>query len=259
MSETHWKGSGHYTTDSGNTIYFSGNDTESRNEVAFLLPRSTAKAVLGYNAVRIITIKIKSQPFNVNVIQAYAPTSDSSDEAIEAFYKQLNATINELPKNEILVVTGDMNAKIGKTKDIDEQLKGIIGSFGLGTRNERGERMLQFCQEQNLTIANTLFAHHKRCLYTWTSPGDRYRNQIDYIMVRSRWKSSVVNCKTYPGAVCGSDHNLLLRKFRLRLKRIYHQCNRINMTETAKRQFQEEIQNKLEAEKHDIMNKQDPD
>ena len=133
---------------------------------------------------------------------------------MEAFFGQLNRTINTLPRQEVLIILGDMNAKIGKATTIEDHLKQIIGPFGLGTLNERGDRMLQFCQEQSLTIANTLFEHHNRRLYTWKSPGDRYRNQIDYIMVRSRWKSGIRKCSTYPGADCGSDHQLLVMQFK---------------------------------------------
>lgn len=137
---------------------------------------------------------------------------------------------------------------------IDEELKQIIGPFGLGTRNERGNRTLQFCQEHNLTIANTLFHHHNRRLYTWKSLGDR--NQIDYIMVRTRWKSAILNCKTYPGPECGSDQ--LLMQLRLKRTTANGQRNRINISETVKDRFKEEIQEELTDKSTNIMNNQDP-
>lgn len=159
LSETHWKGVGHFNTRSGNCIYFSGNQTDSSNGVAFLLPKTTARAVLGYNPVsdRIITIKIKSNPFNINIVQVYAPTAEASKETLEMYYEQLDNTINQLPSGEILIVMGDMNAKIGRSTTIGEELNQIIGPFGLGARNERGNRMLLFCQEHNLTIATRYF------------------------------------------------------------------------------------------------------
>jgi len=88
----------------------------------------------------------------------------------------------------------------------------------LGARNEWGQRLLQFCQENGMVIANTMFKHHPRRLYTWKSPGDRFRNQIDFIMVNARWRTSVTNCKTFPGAECGSDHQLLVMVHKLKLK-----------------------------------------
>ena len=77
-----------------------------------------------------------------------------------------------------------------------------------------------FCRENALVITNTLFQQHKRRLYTWTSPDGQYRNQIDYILCGQRWRSSIQSAKTRPGADCGSDHELLIAKFRLKLKKV---------------------------------------
>lgn len=214
---------------------------------------------MGYNTVsdRILTLKIKSHPCNTNIIQVYAPTAESTEEDIESFYGQLEETISDLPRGKILIVKGDMNAKIGRVTAVSEQLREMIGRFGLCTGNDRGERMIQFCQEHGLTIANIMFQHHVRRLYTWRSPGDRYRNQIDYIMVRSRWKSSILNCKTYPGAECGSDHQLLAMKFRLRLKNV--RTPRRAVAIASAKLFQREIQHKLANDATKIMHMQDPD
>ena len=86
--------------------------------------------------------------------------------------------------------------------------------------NEAGQRLIEFCQENALVIANTLFQQHKRRLYTWTSPDGQHQNQIDYILCSQRWRSSIQSTKTRPGADCGSDHELLIAKFRLKLKRV---------------------------------------
>ena len=85
---------------------------------------------------------------------------------------------------------------------------------------KQGERLTEFCQENSLFIAKNLFQQHKRRLYTWTSPDGQYRNQIDYILCRQRWRSSVQSAKTKLGADCGSDHELLIAKFRLKLKKV---------------------------------------
>ena len=79
---------------------------------------------------------------------------------------------------------------------------------------------MEFCQDNALVIANTLFQQHKRRLYTWTSPDDQRQNQIDYILCSQRWRSSIQSTKTRPGANCGSDHELLITKFRLKLKKV---------------------------------------
>ena len=87
---------------------------------------------------------------------------------------------------------------------------GVTGKFGLGVQNEAGQRLIEFCQENALVIANTLFQQHKRRFYTWTSPDGRHRNQIDYILFNQRWRSSIQLAKTRSWADCGSDHELLL-------------------------------------------------
>ena len=86
--------------------------------------------------------------------------------------------------------------------------------------NEAGQRLIEFCQENALVIANTLFQQHKRRLYTWTSPDAQHQNQIDYILCSQRWRSSIQSAKTRPGADCGSDHDILTAKFRLKLKKV---------------------------------------
>ena len=89
-----------------------------------------------------------------------------------------------------------------------------------GMQNEAGQRLIEFCQENTLVIANTLFQQHKRRLYTWTSPDGQHQNQIDNILCSQRWRSSIQSTKTRRGADCGSDHELLITKFRLKLKKV---------------------------------------
>ena len=101
-----------------------------------------------------------------------------------------------------------------------QEIPGVIGNFGHGVQNKAGQRLIEFCQENALVIANTLFQQHKRRLYTWTSPDGQYLNRIDYILCSQRWRSSIQSAKTRPGANCGSDHELLIVKFILKLKKV---------------------------------------
>ena len=94
------------------------------------------------------------------------------------------------------------------------------GKFGFGVQNEAGQRLTEFCQENALVIANTLFQQHKRRLYTWTSPDGQCRNQTGYILCSQRCRSSTQSAKTRPGADCGIDHELLIAKFRFKLKKL---------------------------------------
>ena len=107
-----------------------------------------------------------------------------------------------------------LNAKVGS-----QDIPGVTGKFGLGVQNEAGQRLIEFCQENALVIANTLFQHTRED-YTWTSPDGQYQNQIDYILCSQRRRSSIQSAKTRLGADCGSDHELLIAKFRLKLKKI---------------------------------------
>ena len=115
----------------------------------------------------------------------------------------------------LLLIIGDWNAKVGS-----QETPGVTGKFGNGIQNDAGQRLIEFCQENALVIANTLFQKHKRRLYSWTSPDGQHQNQIDYIICIQRWRSSIQSAKTRPGADCGSHHELLIAKFRLKLKKV---------------------------------------
>ena len=115
----------------------------------------------------------------------------------------------------VLFIIGDWNAKVGS-----QETPGVTGKFGLGICNEAGQILIEFCQENALVITNTLFQQHKRRLYTWTSPDGQHQNQTDYILCSQRWRSSIQSAKTRPGADCGSDHEIFIAIFRLKLKKV---------------------------------------
>jgi len=117
-------------------------------------------------------------------------------------------------KKYVLFIRGDWNAKVGS-----QETPGVTGKFGLGEWNEARQRLIEFCQKNTLVIAKTLFQQHKRRLYTWTSPDGQHQNQIDYILCSQRWRSSKQSVKRL-GADCGSDHELLIAKVRLKLKKV---------------------------------------
>ena len=151
----------------------------------------------------------QDKPFNITVIQVYAPTSNAEEAEVEQFYEDLQDLLELTPKKNVLFIIGDWNAKVGS-----QETPGLTGKFGHGVQNEAGKRLIEFCQENGLVITNTLFQQHKRRLYTWTSPDGQLQNQIDYILWSQRWRSSIQSTKTRPGANCGSDHELLIVKFR---------------------------------------------
>ena len=147
-----------------------------------------------------ISVCFQGKPFNITVIQGYAPTSNTEEAKVERFYEDLQNLLELTHQKDVL-----FNAKVGS-----QETPVVTGKFGLGVQNEAGQKLMEFCQENALVIANTLFQQHKRRLYTWTSPDGPHRNQIDYILCSERWRSSIQSAKTRPGANCGSDHELLI-------------------------------------------------
>ena len=162
-----------------------------------------------------ISVWFQGKPFSVTVIQVYAPTSNVEEAEVEWFYDDLQDLLELTPKKDVLFIIGDWNAKVGS-----QETPGITGKFGLGVQNEAGQKLIEFCQENTLVITNTFFQQHKRGLYTWTSPDGQYQNQIDYILCNQRWRCSLQSAKSKQGAHCGSDHELLIAKCRLKLKKV---------------------------------------
>ena len=115
-----------------------------------------------------ISVPLQGKPFNITVIQVYAPTSNAEEAEVEWFYEDLQDLLEVTPQKDVLFIIGDWNAKEGS-----QETPGVTGKFGLGMRNEAGQR-LKFCQENALVIANTFFQQYKRRLYTWTSPDGRH-------------------------------------------------------------------------------------
>ena len=118
-----------------------------------------------------ISVHFQGKPFNIMVIQVYAPTSNAEEAEIEWFYEDLQDLLELTPKKDVLFIIGDWNAKVGS-----QETPGVTGKFGLGVQNETGQRLIGFCQEKALVIANSLFQQNKRRLYTWTAPDGQHRN-----------------------------------------------------------------------------------
>ena len=119
-----------------------------------------------------ISVHFQGKPFDITVIQVYAPTSNTEETEVEWFYKNLldlQDLLELTPPKDVLFIIGDWNVKVGS-----QEIPGVTGKFGLEVRNEAGQRLIEFCQENTLVIANTLFQQHKRRLYTWTSPDGQY-------------------------------------------------------------------------------------
>ena len=116
-----------------------------------------------------ISARFQGKPFNITVIEVYAPTSNTEEAEVEWFYEDLQDLLELTPKKEVLFIIADWNTKVGS-----QETCGVTGKFGLGMRNEAEQRLIEFCQENALVIANTLFQKRKRRLYTWTSPDGQH-------------------------------------------------------------------------------------
>ena len=127
-----------------------------------MINKRVRNALLGCNLKndRMISVHFQGSPFNITVIQAYAPTSNAEEAEVERFYEDLQGLLELTPNKEVLFIKGNWNVKVGS-----QETPGVTGKFGLGMRNEAGQRLIKFCQENALVIANTLFQQHKRRLY----------------------------------------------------------------------------------------------
>ena len=116
-----------------------------------------------------VSVHFQGKPFNITVIQVYAPTSNAEEAEVERFYEDLQDLLELTPKKDVLIIIGGWNAKVGS-----QETPGVTGKFGLGVQNEAEQRLIEFFQENALVIANTHFQQHKRRLYTWTSPDGQH-------------------------------------------------------------------------------------
>ena len=220
LCEVRWKNSGETATQDGHKLYFSGKEDRHENGVGFLVHKDTVNTVMGCQPIssRLITIRLRATPFNITVVQAYAPATDYDDEKIEGFYEQLQEVVDQIPKKDILIVQGDWNAKVGK--DACKNWKYTFGLYSKNETNERGLRLLEFASLNDLKLANTFGPHKASRRWTWHSPNGKHHNQIDYIMIKRRFQTSVNIAKTrsFPGADIGSDHDLVMMTFKFHLK-----------------------------------------
>ena len=152
-------------------IYYCGQESLRRNGVAIIVNKRVQNAVLGCNLKndRMISVLFQGKPFNIIVIQGCAPTSNTKEAEVEGFYEELQDLLELTPQKDVIFIIGDWNAKVGS-----QETPGVTGKFGLGIWNEIGQRLVEFCQENTLVIANILFQQHKKRLHMditrWSTP-----------------------------------------------------------------------------------------
>ena len=224
ICETHWEGCHDFTTDGFRVVGSGGN--MKRHGVAIILDLKKTGTVsqVEYISDRIMMLKLNAEPVDILIIQVYMPTSTAVEEDVDNIYDQIEGILKENRGKHNTIVMGDFNAVVGANRASKS-----MGPYGLGTRNPRGQKLVNFAKRNNYILTNTLFNHHKRRRYTWKMPGDQARYQLDYILVKQRYKNGVKNCRAYPGLDVYSDHNPVMMSMRIKLKKIKKQ--------TAKRKW----------------------
>ena len=157
MSEVRWTDSGLIHSDDM-TVIFSGGKTHMRG-VGMILDKELSKSVEGYWAIsdRVLLTKISARPFNIALIQVYSPTADAEEEEIDQFYEELDTAKKHCKSQEVVIIMGDLNAKVRRGRDED-----MVGPHGLGIRNDRGERWIEWCKSNEQVIMNTWLQLPKR-------------------------------------------------------------------------------------------------
>lgn len=217
ISEMRWLDSGDIHVDEHRVLYSGRTDGKYEQGVGMILSKEMGKCVTSFTPIspRVMLVQLKGS-IDINIIQA--PTMDKSDEEVNEFYNSIEAVLKKLKKHDLTIIMGDYNAKVGEGRTSE-----IVGPFGLGERNTRGDDLESFTMANNLVVMNTWFKQPSRRLYTWKSPMDRpgrmVRNQIDYILVNKRFRNSCTTLRTYPGADINSDHVPLMGAFKIRMKK----------------------------------------
>ena len=222
------RGEGLRELSGGSWMYETGKTQESPNAkgLALLINKNFTDYVENFekHSDRIISCKIKLQgKTSLQIIQVYAPTCDHDSEIVELFYEELEKAIDKKACSHHIVM-GDFNAKIG-VRNTNDKIN-CTGPFGTGNRNERGERLLDFAEENNLIVTNSLFFKAANRYWTWEAPGGVTENQIDFILSSDR--KIVQNCEVITKVDIGSDHRMVrarveIDKKLMRRKRIQKQ------------------------------------
>ncbi|XP_056017289.1 craniofacial development protein 2-like [Ostrea edulis] len=219
VSESRWTGNGIITTNSRNTIIYSGReDNNHREGVAIIMTPTAKKSMIEWEPIneRLMTARFNGKYVKTSIIVCYAPTNDAEEEQKDTFYQQLQKAVDKIPTHDVLLIIGDLNAKVGSSNEGREK---SMGKHGCGTINDNGERLVDICELNNCVIGGIIFPHKEIHKKTWISPNGRDSNQIDHIIINGKWRHSLKNVIVRRGADVGSGHHLLLPKIRIHLRK----------------------------------------
>ncbi|KAL1447535.1 hypothetical protein WDU94_013872, partial [Cyamophila willieti] len=260
LQETHLKESGQVEEKhAGYTYFWSGCSEDQPNYYgvalcvkSHLIKKGIVSEPNCYSD-RIMSISIREQNSDIELINCYAPTMNNDINVIETFYEDLKKVIEDIPKKKDIIIAGDFNARVGQHHNV---WKGILGPHGTGVMNANGLRLLQMCAEQDLRISNTFFQQKDMYKTTWQHPRSKQWHTIDYIISRRTNKSRVLRCRAMRGAQCDTDHQLLRAVIKARVKPLFHKkknthlaYNLDKLTDNSTRHnFEEMIRNNANIE-----------
>ena len=258
LSEVRWHGKGKTIIGETTFIYSGVEDGIHEKGVTIALGREATKMLESYNCVneRVVTARLKGKYVNLTVIQVYAPTEASSEEEKDQFYEILNTELQQVYAHDVLLLMGDFNAKVGC--DNERVWSGAVGRFGIGARNDNGQRLLELCVMNGLKVTNTFFNHKLNHKTTWTSPDGLTQNLIDYVIVNRKWSQSVLDTRVFRGCRVPSDHKLVIVKMRLKLRAENGNIKRKYDVDKLKCQdIREEYQRKIEERLEEIIDSEE--
>ena len=204
VSECRWTGSGRKVTKEGSTILFSGKDDAHSSGVALISSKTASKSLIEWEPIsdRLLRARFDSRYCKMTILQCYAPTNEAEDETKDDWYEQLQSAVSKVPQHDMLLIMGDLNAKVGNDNIGRED---AMGRHGCGTINDNGERLVDFCINNRCKIGGTIFPHRDIHKLSWRSPDGHTVNQIDHVIVNKKWQRSLLDVKVHRGADVGSD------------------------------------------------------
>lgn len=219
LTEVRRNGFGEVQAPQGCTLLFSGKEDEndtSEYGVGFLLSKEAKKSLIDWRPIseRLAVARFNSRARKISVIICYAPTNVADTQAKEDFYSLLTKSLSEIKTQDIVILLGDLNARIGSD---NKNFEKCMGSHGLGVKNENGQMFVEMCSNHNLVIGGSLFPHKDCHKYTWTHPAGLIRAQLDHIAISARWRGSLLDVRNRRGADIDSDHELVVAQVRLKV------------------------------------------
>ena len=203
VSECRWTGSGRKVTRDGSIIQIAGEGHTHFNGVALIANRQAARSVIDWEPIsdKLIIARFASNYCNLTILQCYAPTNEAEEDVKDDFYEQLQREVSKIPQHHMLLITGDLNAKVGNDNSGRED---AMGRHGCGTINGNGERLVEFCLSNRCIIGGTIFPHREIHKLSWRSPDGNTVNQIDHVIVNKKWQRSLLDVKVRRGSDVGS-------------------------------------------------------